>query len=191
MDLGWGNPKAGKFATSPGLITSSGINGQNIMAAEWTYYVSFSPALISVHIGGGLSDKATSENITKSKEFGVNIASEEQSIICSIAGASSGREVDKISLLKELGVEFYPAKKINALMLSGSALNAECRLLESRVLGDHTAFIGEVLEIESNPLKKPLLYSFGKYYSLGEQIAKPEKKMIERIEELEKKYRKK
>ena len=110
MDLGWGDPKASKWATNVGLITSDGPHGPNIMAAEWTYYVSYTPALISVHIGRGSKDKAgkaTLENIRATKEFGVNLASQEQNAVSSIAGKSSGKEVDKISLLKEYGAEFY------------------------------------------------------------------------------------
>ena len=91
MDLGWGNEKASKFVTNVGLITTDGPNGPNIMAAEWTYYVSWSPALIAVHLGGGKITKATSENITASREFGVSIAASDQQVFSSIAGGSTGR----------------------------------------------------------------------------------------------------
>ncbi|VVB99585.1 FMN reductase (NADH) RutF [uncultured archaeon] len=191
MDLGYGNEKAGKFVTNVGLVTTDGPNGPNIMAAEWTYYVSWSPALISVHIGGGSVGKATAENITKSKEFGVSIASEGQNVLSSIAGGSSGREVSKIPLLKEMGFAFRPAKKIKVQMPDGAASYAECRLLEAKQLGDHTMFIGEVLEIESDAGKKPLAYSAGKYYHLGEQIHKPAQDVLDRIAALKEKHRKK
>ena len=194
MDLGWGNPKASKFVTNVGLITSDGPNGQNIMAAEWTHYVSYSPALISVHIGGGLKDapgKATLENIRKSMEFGVNIAADDQAMFSSIAGGSSGREVNKVSLLKEMGAEFYQGKKIGAPMLAGACTNAECKVKEMLDLGDHVMVIGEVLEIDSDLSKIPLVYSANKYWQVGARVEKPPKETLGRIEELKKKHAKK
>ncbi|MFA6214069.1 MAG: flavin reductase family protein [Candidatus Micrarchaeia archaeon] len=193
MDLGWGNPKAGKFVTNVGLITSIGKNGENVMGAEWTYYVSWSPALISVHIGkaAGGSGKATLENIRESREFGVNIASEGQHVLASIAGGSSGHDVDKMAVARGMGARFYKAKRIGAPMLSGAALNAECAVKEIVEIGDHAMVVGEVLEIESHEAEKPLLYSFGKYYRLGEQLHKPDKAVLDQISELSEKGRKK
>jgi flavin reductase (DIM6/NTAB) family NADH-FMN oxidoreductase RutF len=40
--------------------------------------------------------KAIHENICASKEFGISLASQQQAALASIAGNSSGREVDKI-----------------------------------------------------------------------------------------------
>ena len=49
----------------------------------------------------------------------MNIA-EDHNVICSIAGRYSGRNVDKISILKESGIaSFYDAKQIKAPMLQG------------------------------------------------------------------------
>ncbi len=191
MDLGWGNEKASKFVTNVGLITTDGPNGANIMAAEWTYYVSWSPALIAVHLGGGKTAKATSENIMATREFGVSIAAADQHVISSIAGGSSGRDVDKISVLKEMGAQFYPAKGIKPLLLKGAATNIECRLIEAKELGDHTVFIGEMLSIETDMAKEPLLYSFGKYYAVGERLHKPEQGVLDKIEQLKAKFSKK
>src|SRR3989338_8642094 len=110
MDIQWGSEGAHKFTTNVGLITSNGPHGNNIMAAEWTHQVSYSPGLIMVNVG---FDKATEENIKRSKEFGISLAAADQSIVSSVAGGSSGKEVDKIAVLKDLGVEFYKAEKID------------------------------------------------------------------------------
>ena len=191
MDLGWGNEKASKFVTNVGLITTEGPNGANIMAAEWTYYVSWSPALIAVHLGGGKTAKATSENIMATREFGVSIAASDQHVISSIAGGSSGRDVGKISVLKEMGAQFYPSKQIKPLLLKGAATNIECRLIEAKELGDHTMFIGEMVSIETDMAKEPLLYSFGKYYAVGERLHKPAQDVLDNIEQLKAKFAKK
>ena len=98
MDLPWGDEKTVQFITNVGLITSNGPYGNNIMAAEWTHHVSYSPGLIAVCVG---HNKATEENIRNSKEFGVNICATDQSVMASVAGGSSGKNVDKISAFSE------------------------------------------------------------------------------------------
>lgn len=192
MDLGWGNQKASKFVTAVGLITSNGKNGQNIMAAEWTYYVSWSPAMINVHIGKNMQGnaKASLENIRETGEFGVNIAAEDQNVFASIAGGSSGHDVDKMAVIKGMGAVFLKAKRIAAPMLFGAALHAECKVKEIVDLGDHAMVVGEVLEIESHDDKKPLVYLFGKYYKLGEQLHKPDSAVLDKIKGLSEKSRK-
>jgi flavin reductase (DIM6/NTAB) family NADH-FMN oxidoreductase RutF len=115
MDLLWNDKRTRQFVTNIGLITTAGPLGRNIMAAEWTHHISYSPSLIAVNIRG---HDATAENIRESKEFGVNIAAEDQNLLCSVAGRYTGRYVDKISVLEENGIaEFYNAKHIKVLMV--------------------------------------------------------------------------
>lgn len=186
MDIPWGSEGAHKFTTNVGLITSSGPHGDNIMAAEWTHLVSYSPGLIMVNIG---FDKATEVNIKKSEEFGVSLAAIDQNIISSVAGGSSGKEVDKIKVLKDLGIEFYKAKKINALMVKGASLNIECKLVKSMELGDHMAFVGEAVDVVVTN-KQSILYHEGKYYKIGETVQKPSEEVREKIRKLVEKYKK-
>ncbi|MBI2110294.1 hypothetical protein HYT51_00760, partial [Candidatus Woesearchaeota archaeon] len=47
VDLPWGDPRTIKFVTNVGLITSTGPHGDNVMSAEWTHQVSYSPGLIA------------------------------------------------------------------------------------------------------------------------------------------------
>jgi flavin reductase (DIM6/NTAB) family NADH-FMN oxidoreductase RutF len=183
MDLLWNDRRTRQFVTNVGLITSDGPLGPNIMAAEWTHHISYSPSLIAVNIRG---HDATAENISESREFGVNIAAESQNVICSIAGRYKGIYVDKISVLKESGIAaFYNAKRINNVpMLVGAAMNAECKLVKQEDMGDHIMFIGEVIDISADENIRPLLYHNGKYWRLGEAITKPPAEILNRIEEL-------
>jgi len=187
MDLLWGDEKTKQFVTNVGLITSNGPYGENIMSAEWTHHISYSPGLIAVCIN---FDDATHANIKETKEFGVNIAATGQSIISSVAGGSTGKEVAKIKVLEKLGFKFYKAKKIKTLMVEGVTLNAECKLLQAIKLGDHTMFVGEVVEASANPNKEPLVYHKGKYWKIGECIEKPGEKKINEIRALIDKFRK-
>ena len=99
MELPWNDPRSNKFATTIGLITSSGSSGPNIMAWEWTHHLSYKPGLIAVSLG---PTKSTAGNIRHNQEFGINICALDQSILSSIAGGYSGNDYDKISALKEV-----------------------------------------------------------------------------------------
>ena len=186
MDIQWGSLEAGKFVTNVGLITTNGPHGNNIMAAEWTYHISYSPGLIAISLR---PTRATHENIMKTKEFGVNLCATDQNVASSIAGGSTGKETDKIKVLEELGIKFYKAKKINALMVKGAALNAECKLIKSITLGDHELLVGEVLDMQASD-KDSLIYHGGKYFKVGERIQKPPQNELDKISKLVEKHKK-
>ncbi len=188
VDLPWGDPRTATFSTSVGLITSNGPHGPTIMACEWTHQLSYSPGIIGVAIGLG---KATGENIAATKEFGVNIAVADQNVLSSVAGRNSGKKVDKIKALEELGFKFFKVKKIRAPMVEGAAMQAECRLIEQKTYGDHIFFVGEIVELYPATDKQPLVYHNTKYSKPGEIIPKPDQKKLDQIDAILKKYAKK
>jgi flavin reductase (DIM6/NTAB) family NADH-FMN oxidoreductase RutF len=155
------------------------------MACEWTHHISYQPGLIAVSLG---HTKATVENIRTSKEFGVNLCASDQSILASVAGGYTGSMYDKVNALKEIGFEFYKAKKINSLMVKGAALNIECRLYKEITLGDHITFVGEVVEASNNPDKVPLAYHKGKYWAMDKNLVKPSMEERERIKKVVEKH---
>src|SRR3989338_242241 len=181
MDLPLGDEKTIQFITNVGLITSYGDYGHNIMACEWTHHVSYSPGLIAVCIG---ADKATLANIKETKEFGVSICATDQSVMAGIAGGNSGKNVDKIKVLKELGFKFYNANKIKTFMVDGAVLNAECKLIKEVEIGDHTMFVGEVVEVSLNKGKEPIIYHKVKYWKIGDNIPRPREEELNRIKKL-------
>ena len=136
------------------------------MAAEWAFQVSYQPMRFIVLVYSGDS---THENIIESKEFGVNFVSADDAILANIAGSYTGKEVNKLS--SEL-FQTYPAKQISAPMISGCFLNAECRLIQVLETGDHTMFLGEVVNIQVDKSKSPLLYGQRQYWLRGLTIEK-------------------
>jgi len=155
------------FATTVGLITTGGPGGPNVMAAEWTYHVSYNPFLILVLVR---STHATHRAILEETEFGVSLCSEAMVRQANFAGSYSKHSMDKLS--SEL-FELYPAQRIRAPLVRGAILNAECRLVATHEIGDHTAFVGEVVAATWDPEKRPLVLHRG-YRGLGERIAKAE-----------------
>lgn len=153
------------FTTTCALITTDGPRGPNVMAAEWTFNVSYRPFLILVAIDPG---NRTHDMILEAKEFGVNLVTEDQVAAMGFAGHFSKADTDKLS--SEL-FETVPAQKIHAPMIRGSLLQAECRLVQTIALGDHTGFVGEVIEFSVDPEGKPLILHHGSR-QLGERIVR-------------------
>ncbi len=132
MDLPWGSVESKSFVTPVGLITSKGDKGDNIMAAESTHHLSYSPGIISVSIG---NNKTTANNISATKFFGVSLASENQQTLVSFAGGHSGDKIDKIAALKEIGFGFTRGKETGVYLVDGAVLQAECKLVNHIVTG--------------------------------------------------------
>jgi flavin reductase (DIM6/NTAB) family NADH-FMN oxidoreductase RutF len=108
----------------------------------------------------------------------------------SVAGGYTGSRYNKINALKELGFEFYEAKKIKATMIKGAALNIECILSKEIPLGDHTTFVGEAIEASSNADKVPLAaYHGGRYFVLNTNVIKPSQEERERIRRVIEKHK--
>lgn len=188
MDLiPYGSPPRAAFVTNVGLITSNGPHGHNIMSAEWTYQLSYSPTLLGVSIG---LKKATHDNIAASKYFGVSIASTAQNALSSLAGGGSGKEFDKIAFLKSLGFEFTKAETFDLLMPAGAVMQAECKLTDTQITGDHALFIGEVVALKHDPAAVPIVYHLGKYWNLGQELPKPSPEQREEWKKLREKFRK-
>ena len=75
-------------------------------------------------------------------------------------------------------------------MVSGCAMNAECKLQRYEEIGDHIMFVGEVLEITADENIKPLIYHNGKYWMLSENIEKPSADVLTKIEKLVAQFKK-
>ena len=184
MNIPWGSKVAEKFITNVGLITSDGPIGPNIMACEWTQHISYSPGLIAICIG---HNSATTKNIRKTKQFGVNLCATDQNVMSSVAGGYSGKETDKISALKELGFGFYKAKKIKAPMVKGAAANIECRMFKEITIGDHIVFVGKAVAVSASN-KEPIAYHQGKYWSMTKNVRKPSDSKRKKIREIAEKF---
>ncbi|HII40982.1 MAG TPA: flavin reductase family protein [Thermoplasmata archaeon] len=153
------------FTTTCALITTDGPHGPNVMAAEWTFNVSYRPFLILVAIDPG---NRTHDMILESQEFGVNLVAEDQVAAMGFAGHYSKADTDKLS---SEAFDTFPAKHIRAPLIRGALLAAECRLVAHYPMGDHTAFVGEVVEFSVGSEKSPVVLHHGSR-RLGERIVR-------------------
>jgi flavin reductase (DIM6/NTAB) family NADH-FMN oxidoreductase RutF len=157
------------FASTVTLITShSEIHGANIMACEWVMNISYRPLKILAVIN---QSDLTHEIILASREFGVNLCSDNQATLSHLAGISSGRDCDKLAL-PHFAQAAYPAAHIRTTMIQGCVLNAECVVEQAIPMGDYTGFVGRAVAARANKKLHPLLYHKGMYFSIGNRIPK-------------------
>ncbi len=160
------------FSTGVSMITSRGTKGPNVMAAEWVMQISYNPVLITIFIHNG---SQTIKNIEKTKEFGVNVASKDQTTQVNVAGGYSGSEIDKLKI-KDI-FEISSPKKIKTPMISGCTVNAECKLIKKEKIGDHVMMVGKVVHIKHDDTKSPLIYHKGRYFNLDSTIEQDRKEV--------------
>ena len=95
-------------------------------------------------------------------------------------GVRSGRDYNKF---KQMHLHTEPAQIVKAPLIAESPLSIECKVVEVKELGSHDMFIAEVVAVNAEEKlidkgtgafqlnhAKPLAYSHGKYYGLGEKI---------------------
>jgi flavin reductase (DIM6/NTAB) family NADH-FMN oxidoreductase RutF len=134
------------------LITSCDaqkkVNG--ILTASWMTPTSHIPLLVTISVGNG-EESTSIENyrtsyalIQETNEFGLNLPSNE--LIESVAkiGTLHSNQVDKFV---ETGLTPMDAKKIQAPLIKECFLNAECKVIDQYVTGDHTVFVSEPVRV--------------------------------------------
>lgn len=155
-----------RTATMVAMLTTHAGARHNVMACEWAMIVTLNPLRFVVSVGPHHETHALLE---QSGEFGLNFCSDRQARLAHIAGSYSLKETDKWALGN---FPTYPAKTIAAQMISDCTLNAECKVISTQPLGDHTVFTGEAHWVRYDPELRPLLYSAGKYWGMGAQLLK-------------------
>ena len=153
-------------ATTVAMVTSAFDGRENVMACEWAMMVATSPLRFVISVG---PHHATHELIEQSGVFGLSFCSDRQARLSHVSGSYSLNDVDKWTLAD---FPTYPAKAIDAPMIAESALNVECRLVDTHPLGDHTMFVGEAVWARADDDQKPLISHGGKYWYLGAQVPK-------------------
>jgi len=106
--------------------------------------VSFDPPMLMLAIG---PNKHSYWNITRIKEFVVNIPTEKMLDKLWIAGGKWDPEESKI---KKAGLKTEPSDKVKPPILSECAASLECYEENSRKVGDHVIIIGRVVAVRVN-----------------------------------------
>jgi flavin reductase (DIM6/NTAB) family NADH-FMN oxidoreductase RutF len=123
------------------LVTCAGKTGKpNIITLAWAMPTSISPPLVAISV----SPRRHSHNLLEeTKEFVVNIPTMEILDKVVLCGTTSGKNHDKF---KETGFSALPGKEVNAPLIKECVGHLECKLHSKCITGDHTIFVGEIVE---------------------------------------------
>jgi flavin reductase (DIM6/NTAB) family NADH-FMN oxidoreductase RutF len=128
------------------LISCVGKAGKpNVTTVAWAMPTSNEPPLVAI----SLSPKRHSHTlIEETQEFIINIPTLELLQSTYACGSFSGRSFDKF---KKAGLTPIPAKKVKAPAIRECIAHLECSVDSSVTTGDHTIFVGKILEAYANP----------------------------------------
>ncbi|MEM2202524.1 MAG: flavin reductase family protein [Candidatus Bathyarchaeia archaeon] len=127
------------------LVSCVGKDGKpNIITLAWAMPTSISPPLVAVSIA---PRRHSHSLIQETKEFVVNIPAMEILDATFFCGRVSGKDHDKF---KEAGLTPLPARKVKPPIIKECIAHLECRLHSQFQTGDHTIFVGEILEAYAN-----------------------------------------
>lgn len=154
------------LTTTVALVTAQSEGVTNVMSAEWSLQVSLDPVLMAVFVG---YERGTYDLIKKSGEFGLSYCSDQQAHLAHVAGNYTIRESNKFDLAH---FPTFPSKHIAAPMIDNCISNFECKVVDELRVGDHAAFVGEILAAYSDDDLGPLVFHGGKFWEKGNRISK-------------------
>ena len=124
------------------LVTCNDEKGKtNAITIAWHTPISKDPPLYGISVA---PSRYSHDLIQKTKEFVINFVPYEQAHIANFCGKNSGIDTDKI---KEMDLTLTPSQKLKTPIIKECFSHLECKLYETLTLGDHTMFIGEVVNV--------------------------------------------
>jgi flavin reductase (DIM6/NTAB) family NADH-FMN oxidoreductase RutF len=138
------------------IVTVRAGEKRNGMTAAWVSQVSFSPLLLMLSIA---PERFSYGLIKETGFFGINTLDEDLQNYAAIFGFRSGKHADKFQ-----GIPYSDAPN-GSPILDGAVAFCECKLTDTFTAGDHSLFIGQVLEARLlNESAEPLIFHWDDYF---------------------------
>ena len=150
----------------------------NIITIAWAGTVCTNPPMVSISVR---PNRYSYELIKESKNFVINLTTQDLTYATDFCGVRSGKDVDKF---KELGLNKVKSEHITAPGIAESPVNIECKVTQCLELGSHHMFIADVVavHVQEDLIDKDgkfhlnasglVAYSHGEYFLLGKKIGK-------------------
>ncbi|MDH7517252.1 MAG: flavin reductase family protein [Candidatus Thermoplasmatota archaeon] len=130
------------FPTQAVLVTCNDEKGKtNVITIAWHTTISRKPPLYGISVA---PKRYSHELIERTKEFVVNFVPYSLADKVNFCGTYSGRKKNKIG---ETKLTLIPAQKVKAPLIKECYAHLECKLAKTLPIGDHTLFVGEVVNI--------------------------------------------
>ena len=165
----------------PAVMVSCGENEKeyNIITIAWTGTISSNPPMCYISVR---PQRHSYEIIKRTGEFVINLTTLDLARATDWCGVKSGKKYNKF---KEMNLTPVKAEYVSAPLIKESPINIECKVTEIKPLGVHHMFMAIVLAIHGDEKymdketgafqfekAKPLCYSHGKYYEIGNFVGK-------------------
>ena len=146
----------------------------NLITVAWTGTVCTNPPMLTISVR---PERYSFQMLRETGEFVVNLTTESMAFATDYCGVRSGRDTDKWA---DTGLTRMEASKVCVPLIKESPVNLECRVVRINELGSHHMFLAEVVAVHVDEAcidekdtfhlskAKPLAYSHGRYYGLGE-----------------------
>lgn len=149
----------------------------NIITLSWLGTICTNPPMCYISVR---PERHSYEIIKRDMEFVINITTEDLAFATDWCGVRSGKDFSKFDEMK-----LTPGKAsiVQVPIIEESPLNIECRVREILSLGSHDMFIADVVNVKADEKyidpetgkfslesAKPIAYSHGQYYGLGQKI---------------------
>ncbi|MFV0363751.1 MAG: flavin reductase family protein [Suipraeoptans sp.] len=162
------------------MVSCAGANKKsNILTIAWTGTTCTNPPMCYISVR---PERYSYGLIKETKEFVINLTTEELAYQTDWCGVKSGREFDKFKEMKLTRGKTTVLKY--APTIEECPVNIECKVKDILELGSHHMFMADVVnvQVDDNYMEENgkfalsdtglITYSHGEYYSLGEKIGK-------------------
>ncbi len=138
------------------VVTTRAGEKVNGMTAAWVSQVSIKPLLVMVSIA---PPRYSHTLIKESGIFAINVLTTEQVELGKRFGFKSGRQIDKFA-----GLDYLIAAT-GAPILPQAYAYFDLKLVHTSAAGDHTLFVGEVVEARIlHPQSRPLVFNKNDFF---------------------------
>ncbi|MCF0143903.1 MAG: flavin reductase family protein [Firmicutes bacterium] len=131
------------LAPVPAVMVSCGRPGEkpNIITIAWTGVINSDPPMTYVSVR---KERYSHSIISETKEFVINLTTEELAFATDWCGVKSGRDFDKF---KEQNLTPAQSEQVACPAIAESPVNIECKVKDVIELGSHDMFIAEIVSI--------------------------------------------
>ncbi len=163
----------------PAVLVSCGEREEeyNLLTVAWTGTVCTNPPMCYISLR---PERHSYGIIRRTGEFVINLTTEDLARAADWCGVRSGRDCNKFV---ETGLTPAPGVVVKAPIVAEAPISIECRVKHVYPLGSHDMFLAEVVNVQADArfldpetgrfsleLARPIVYSHGQYFGLGELL---------------------
>ncbi|ETX06378.1 flavin reductase family protein [Candidatus Entotheonella palauensis] len=143
------------------VLTAGTGRHQHSMSSSWATQVSGEPVLVMAAVD---QQHVTHNLVLESRAFALNIVGHHSKVLEDYFYSSRAKRPDNLSpFALETGLTGTP-------LLQAALASLDCKLVSSHIAGDHTLFVGNVIDVRVRDTDRPLTSHDLPYIYLGGKV---------------------